>query len=222
MTATQFLYAVATGNSIPAGEQCWLCGGNGAGGPLREFVKDTFTDHDKAKCPTSKFVCIACAWCAAEENEELTRKLNADRPQKIRGYSHFVIDGQWHVFTKSHKREMRQLLCAPPNGDWLAVVADSGQKHLVFRSPISIGSNAVVQFELKQVRYEPPALNALVAKIESAMQCGFSKTSIEMGVYNDPATIQAFGVDKFLNFEELVKPQRGTGIMSIALWLSQK
>lgn len=220
---TQMLYAAATGNQLQSlGNECWLCGGGGAEIPKYEFVKDTFTDHDKAKSPASEFVCAACVWCAAESNEILTARLNAVKPQKIRGYSHIVKNGVWHVFSKSHKSEMRRIICEKTDDEWLAVIADSGQKHLVFRSQISIANTALVQFELQKVQFDISELDTLVSEIETAMQFGISKNAIERGEYVDIKTAFAFGVENIKKLERVVKPKRGTGLLALALWLSQK
>ena len=62
--------------------RCWLCGADlrGKGMSYHDFVKSTFTDHDKAQAATSDHICPACVFCAAERSEVLARTVASSPP----------------------------------------------------------------------------------------------------------------------------------------------
>lgn len=217
MTATQLIYQAAGSPAleglVPSVGRCFLCGGDlgGRGYPSRHWVKPTFTDHDKARCPESDHLCAGCVFCSLERSVWLQERLGKDKPQTMRNYSHFVAGGQWHCLTKAETARMRELL---PVAD-VAVIADSGQKHLCFRAVPGMW-----QFEEQRLWPDWPGLQRLLGLVEE-LYVSFSKAEIASGNYR-PHRIRAFGLGHWRELETELRPHRGTVLMELALFLAQK
>lgn len=213
MSATHAIYAAIGSPPMDGsvGGMCRLCGLSGAGGAFDAWVKDTFTDWDKLKAGV--IICHACQFCTAEATPGLAERLGKEKPQKMRNYSHFVLDGVWHPLSKGNKPEMRRLLFASAE---VAVIAESGQKHLLPWARIGWWT-----FELATVRPFPDRLAQILAVIEPLYQAGISKTEIETGRY-DSRRIVTVGLDVWRAAEEQIKTWRGTLPLALALFLAQK
>jgi len=217
MTATELLYRAAgepeVVAAVPAEGRCWLCGAvlPGRAVPYREFVKVTFTDHDKARQWQSDWVCPACAFCADERSALLQARLGKDKPQCMRNYSHFVVAGEWYPLSKAEKKRMVALL---PEAA-LAVIADSGQKHLLFRAQPGLW-----QFEEQRVVPDMARLESLLAAMCSLLTL-FSKHEIETGDYLAHRIVK-FGLSSWRVLEGSLRPWRGSSLFALALFLAQK
>lgn len=207
-------------------EICWLCGAHATARALEKDIvlKDTFMDHDKCAAPLSQWICEACAWSFSEHVQMDGR----EKLQRLRTYSHFVISddkhphGAWLCFSKAQKAEMKKILLAPPAGEWLGVIANSGQKHIIFRAPVSFGASpSVIQFEEQQIAYAPRELKQVLYVVEYLLALGFSKTEIERDDYLPPRVLKA-GLATWQNLRAQVQPQRGSALLALALFLSQK
>ena len=223
MTPTALLYAAAGAPPValaePATGACWLCASPLTDGvPLRSVLKDTFMDRDKARNPAGSHFCLACAWSFSEQVPMAGR----DKPQRLRNYSHIVQRGVWHCLSKGQKANMRGLLLDPPPDEWLGVIAESGQKHVIFRAPIAIGRDrCAIQFEEQRVTYAPSALAALLTPVEALLSGGMSKTEIESGHYLT-YRIARLGMDAWWPIEQIIKPHRGTALLHLAVFMAQK
>jgi len=214
MSITQLLYRAAGFEPGESDSQCWLCGGP-AFDPIsrKEFAKPTFTDHDKVACPDSDVVCGACVFCHDERSELLASLVGKDKPQRMRNYSHFVVGGKWIPLSKGDKSRMAELLMRGPE---LAVIALSGQKHLIFRA-----QPGWWQVEEQSALPFPDKLQDLLVIIEGLYVGGFSKTEIETGGYKQH-WVRKFGLSDWWTLESQIKPERGTLPFQLALFLAQK
>lgn len=189
---------------------CRVCGNAGYGVSFSDWVRDTFTDHDKLK--VGEILCDACQFCFEESSELLRQRVGKDKPQRMRNYSHFVLNGEWVPLSKGDKARMVSVLRQSPN---VAVIATSGQKHIIFRS-----QPGWWQIEEKGVLPFSQQLWPLLDVVE-ALYVLFSKDEIETGRY-DQRRIMQFGVAQFLELESVIKPVRGSLPLELALFLSQK
>jgi len=214
MTSTAILYQAAGFEIHHADSQCWLCGGPAFDPvPYQEFVKPTFTDHDKIARPDSDVVCAACVFCHAERSELLASLVGKEKPQRMRNYSHFVVDGKWIPLSKADKARMADLLLnSKPE---LTVIAVSGQKHLIFRA-----QPGWWQIEEQAIQPFPGKLRELLDKIE-ALYTTFSKAEIETGHYAQHR-VRKFGLTEWWALESQIKPERGSLPFRLALFLAQK
>jgi hypothetical protein len=133
---------------------CRLCGTLGTGQAFASWVKPTFTDHDRVRPGT--IICHACLFCTLHNSTWLAEHLGREKPQRMRNYSHFVLEGAWHCVSKAEKARMRTLLARDPE---VVVLADSGQRHLVFRA-----RPGCWQFELHTITPEWERLAAHLGK----------------------------------------------------------
>jgi hypothetical protein len=144
----------------------------------------------------------------------LAAKLGKDKARyvRMRNYSHFVVEGKWLPLSKGAKEEMTDILL---RRNWsVAVIAKSGQKHIVFRA-----TPRVVQFEEQQL-LNIDDLQITMAVVEN-LYTQFSKTEIREANYKG-YRIMEFGIDRWRVLEEFIAPRRGSKIFQLALFLAQK
>lgn len=198
---------------------CRFCGREAEGVAFEAWVKPTFTDHDKLL--SGEVVCEACLFWFDEASVALAERLGRDRPQRMRNYSHFILEGQWLPLSKGDKPQMRALLTSAPFPE-LAVIADSGQKHLVFRAlrnaPGSV--SGWVQFEDWRVFVQPDQLKAYLTVLDALYE-HFSKEEIASGRYS-AHRIQLAGMARFLDLEQQARRWRGSPLFALALFLTQR
>jgi len=213
MTVSHMIYGAAGSPSMieDAHGVCRLCGSDSRGTPFVKWVKDTFTNYDLLQ--PGEIICCACQFCASEQTPTLAERTGKDKPQKFRNYSHFVTpEGEWHPLTKGQKREMLALL---QRSCPVAIIAESGQKHLFFRSV-----PAWWQFEEQRMLPDIAGLDRLIRPIEELYHGGLSKDAIQSGVYV-PAFVVKFGVDRWLELEQQIAPHRQRLLFNLAVFLVQ-
>jgi len=202
---------------------CLICGqALSCGQPRAAFIKPTFMDHDKCAAPTATYVCPACVFAFDERSALLQCIVGKDKPQRMRNYSHFVTAQGWLPLGKGDKRRMQDLLLAA-EFPRLAVVAVSGQKHIIFRAAVNPpGATAGwVQLEEQRLWVNPPELHMLLHMIEQLCTGGFSKAEIRSGHYAQ-YRIARFGPSDWWALEERLRPRRGHSLFDLALFLGQK
>lgn len=190
---------------------CRLCGSDGIGQEFSAWIKDTFTNHDLLF--PGEVICHACQFCCTDANIPLQERLGKDKPQRMRNYSHFVVDGEWQPLSKGDKRRMADLLMQEPT---VVVIADSGQKHIIFRARCGWW-----QFEEQKLTPCPALLGELLSVIEPIYQAGASKAEIESGVYS-VKSIQKIGKDTYRTAEKYLRVRRGGLPFQLAIFLAQK
>ncbi len=199
---------------------CRVCGAESTSGtPFEKWIRPTFTDHDKLVA--GDIICDDCLFWFDERSEVLARRMGKDKPQRMRNYSHFVVDGEWIPLSKSDKAHMIELLLDEPFPE-LAAIAESGQKHIVFRAPRNPkGARAGwIQFEEQSLFLNPDELAGLLRAIES-LYARFSKSDIQTGRYAQHA-VRAFGLEAWYALEQQIAPWRGSLLFRLALFLAQK
>lgn len=189
---------------------CRICGTPEVDGTsFDSWVRDTFTDWDKIV--PGDLICQPCQFCFSEASEMLARTVGRDKPQRMRNYSHFIVDGEWCPLSKTHKLRMVELLRRKFD---VAIVADSGQKHIIFRAVPGIA-----QFEEQSV-FDLDGALGLLEPIE-ILYASFSKKEIGSGAYRQHRVIH-FGVNQWIELERTVKPARGSLSFDLALFLAQR
>lgn len=152
------LFAIGLGVPLnPGPERCFWCGAtcdqrHGVG------VTDTFWDWDAVAFRLSRY---QCAGCKEALNEK--RDLGRDKLQKTRNYSWFVSENTAVALTKADLDQLRELCINPPaDCRWGLAIAESGQKHIIYRTPVNEPGAKVfaVQLELTRVVYSVDELLA--------------------------------------------------------------
>lgn len=209
---------------------CWLCGGptDGVGWPRAVAIAPTFTNHNVAAVPTSDAVCEACvatshgdAWRAYG----LTRPdlgLKTAQPLAWRSYSHLFV---WpHHHECPQRARLRALLRDPPPPPFLLVVAESGQKHILFRARVAWSRERFpVQLEEDTVRVERARFAQVLAAFEALYALGFSKDSVLTGRYHS-GQLAAVGLRAWRAAEAAFAPYRleEPALVRLAHYCAQK
>lgn len=164
--------------------RCWLCGGatDGGGWPRAVAIADTFTNHNVAACPPSDTICQACvatssgetwrAYCARRPD----LGLKSVHPLSWRSYSHAIGPGVDGTAAHPARSGWRPFLLDPPPPPFLFVVAESGQKHLLFRSRVAWDREQFpVQVEEETVWLDRAGFAGCLADVEAALAAGWSR-----------------------------------------------
>ena len=198
---------------------CRICGEEKEGQPFNSWVKDTFTNYDRLF--PGEIICEDCLFWFDQHSEKLQTLMGKEKPQKMQNYSHFIVSGEWIPISKGDKARMAELLLAESFPE-LVAIAVSGQKHLAFRArrnqPGQHGG--WVQFEEQTVWVDQSSLKGLLEVIED-LYTVFSKGEIESGNYF-PVRVIEFGIDRWQELENLLKPVRKTALFQLALFLAQR
>jgi hypothetical protein len=211
---THVLYRAA-GAPEMQGEQvgtCRTCGATGVGESFTSWVRDTFTDHDKLLA--GDIICHACQFAFTDTSAQLTARMGKDKLQRMRNYSHFVVAGEWVPLSKAEKARMAEILLR--QHPTVAVVAVSGQKHIIFRA-----KPGWWQIEEHTARPFEAALSDTLQLVERLYNGGISKTEIETGRYSQRRALE-FGLSAFLAAEAAIRPLRGSLQLELALFLAQR
>ena len=197
---------------------CAFCGGV-AYGDIKLKLSDKFTNHDKLY--PSGVVCTACAWFMQNDlNAELQAILGKEIPQKPRNYSWVVKHGQTRILSKGQKRDIYVALAEPPFPQ-VACIADSGQKHLMFITPVNPeGCDAgMVRFESHTFFVVGEEFATLGSHVGALYRAGFTKGSILTGDYTFYPNSD---MEAFERYEPLVKPYRGSQLLTLVCFLMTK
>lgn len=215
-SATQILHAAAGAPPYPAtcGGSCSLCGATGAGVPLGEWLKPSFTNYDLLR--PGDIICVACQFAADDNSALLQERTGKEKAQRMRNYSHFVVGDEWLPLHKGQKGEMLVALRACPA---VAVIATSGQKHIAFRARPG-------WWQMEEARCLPDMerLEACIVHT-AALYRVFSKGEIEAETWG-PARMMKYateyGMNALLEAQRALAPHRGTQAFALALFLTQK
>jgi len=186
---------------------CRICGERHVGLPFPKWVRETFTDWGLLL--PGDIICQRCQFSFEEQSWLLAQKVGRDKPQRMRNYSHFVVSGEWSPIGAWEKGRIAELL----RTDWdLAIIARSGQKHLIFRA-----QPKVVQFEEVRVWDVPMALR-LLEVVNELLALGFSKAEVESGAYEAKRILRA--PEAWKELERELKPHRGSAAFALAIFLA--
>jgi len=127
---------------------CYYCGALCDDKHLaNDYVKDTFTNRDIIKYPGSSFVCAGCVESMGRGSDEMKmidgtiKKRENDRGMQPRMYSWIITENGKHAATKAHIKLLREIILNPPQPPFVILLADSGQKQLLFHAPVSMSQD---------------------------------------------------------------------------------
>ena len=149
MTASK-LYFNDSGN-----EYCYFCNLECSDKILvKSFLKKTFTNYNVVLNPDSLYMCRGCYCSMTDKNIERLCMIDGEIKynQSARNYSWILTSGYKWAFSKKHIKDLRACVLNPLDIPFSVVIAVSGKKHLIFRSPISYSrDNYYLQFEEEQI-----------------------------------------------------------------------
>jgi CRISPR type IV-associated protein Csf1 len=143
----------------PAGSHhCFYCGGQcDTQHAAADVVRSTFTALDTVTL--SPYVCYGCTVAMAEGIEITTADGAVKTNQKTRGYSWIVTRATRTACTKAHRQLLLDTCLSPPDAPYSICISDSGQRHLLYRTPVCWSRDVVTAtLEGEPVTYRPPQL----------------------------------------------------------------
>lgn len=172
-------------NNQKGKNKCFFCGDFcGDKYTTKTYVKKTFMNRDICAFPFSKFVCVSCVSCFSENT--LIRLCDGEirEKQRIRTYSWVIEEKNKTAYTKKHIKELREKILNPPEPPFVIILADSGQKHLIFRAKVNLEKDNfyvsleedIIKVNIEKLKYY---LNACIPLIAA---CG--KILIKQFEYN--------------------------------------
>lgn len=157
------LFAAAEGKTCEGPHKCFFCGTPcGDENPVRDYLRDTFTDLPMVACPGSDWVCNGCVLCFMESGDGLYPDGSKASMTKAFRRMHTWLASKNGVvaMSKKHIDVMRATCIAPPPAPWGMSIAVSGQKQILYRGRVNHINDPphVVTLEGEAIRYEPTAL----------------------------------------------------------------
>ena len=221
-------------DDAPANDpRCWLCGGEtgGVGWP-RASLPATFTTPTLAAVPTSGTICQACMALASKATwEAYVVAWNAAYPDATplktghatswRNYSHLFRPGYHECPTRAR---WRAILLEPPEPPFLAVIATSGQKHLLFRGQVATDRDWFpVQVEDERIWIEWAGFRQCLMQFEALLALGYSREEIVTGRYQ-VARVHKQGMAAWRAAETRFRPwrEREPGWVQLAAHVAQR
>lgn len=231
-TAARLLWTAAAGTeqrreiesrlTRAAGGPCWLCGQpcDGYGGvDAQSTVADTWTNADWVESPRARWLCAPCALSIGQNLPWPGR----DRPQRMQNYSHLVVGGRWHAMTKSDQSPAVDVLLHPPSGPWFLGLTTTGQKHMIFRTPVNHGGNRwYVRFEEQVVSCDTRLFSWLLSEALALYEVGLTKEAIltgspSPGMLVRPGAMEAWGARSIV-----LAPYIRGAALALAVFLMRK
>lgn len=124
--------------------RCFYCGSFcGSDHKAKDYVKDTFTNRDIVRFPGSGYVCRGCVESLGAGSDEITmvdgtiRPRTSPRGMQPRMFSWVLSKTGNLAATKAHISQLREIILSPPEPPFAIILADSGQKQLIFRAPVA-------------------------------------------------------------------------------------
>ena len=217
------------GDKHVSGDQhCYYCGAScDETNRTKDYVKDTFTNRDIVLYPNSECVCVGCVMSLGDGTGDMplvdgtVKAFTTPRGMAPRMYSWLLGSNVRLAFTKAHIATVREILTTPallPEPPFAVVITDSGQKQLIFRTPISLSKDAY------RVRLEEEIIDVIPQALAERLELA-SKISRAIGkpVLSEDATVATYisavkgGVIKDLRAWE---PIRGEPLSRLAAWLA--
>ena len=197
MTATAFAWSIVDGSPYPPSDGqhgddllCWLCGGptHNIGWQRRVAFTELFTDVKIARVPASN---TACQPCVAMSRKDTWERYVAAHPEMgLKTGQTMSWRNYGHAFWSDHhecptRARWRALLLDPPEPPFLFVIAESAQKHLIYRASVAYDREVFpVQVEDDTLHVDRSRLTNCIEAFERLYTLGFSKEQIVSGRYH--------------------------------------
>ncbi|MGL4623026.1 MAG: hypothetical protein ACRCZS_28910 [Chroococcidiopsis sp.] len=218
--------------------KCYLCG-KSASKPLT--LKKTFTAHSSARVPTSDKMCDRCystmdgdqkeLWYWNEGKNKWSKLWGRSLSRLYQGESLICplvegthTEGQ-HTFPivsgLATRAQMRDWLVNPPEPPFTIVIAESGQKHVLFLAQEAQSLDVFpVQFELDSLHINLAKFTQSLQTYESLMALEFSKTEIDSGNYHSDRLMKC--LEKWEPLESEISMLRGTRLLQLISYVAKK
>lgn len=213
-------------------DKCYLCGSM-AVKPLN--LKDSFTAHSMARCPTSEKLCDRCAWVVPlrcwywNSIKKVYSKLYSRNWSWLLSaqisypkFSQERTEGKDTLVVVSElptRRLIREWLLDPPEPPFTIAIAESGQKHILPWSQEAHSQDYFpVLFEQDVLHIDKSELKRYVAVYENLLALGFSKTEIDTGIPRSERLLQNLNAWEKLNAH--IETRRGTRFLDLISYIA--
>lgn len=239
-SAPQLVYEVHGSPQVdgcgPADGRCFVCVGPVMRGmQTTKWLKSSYTDQNRARCPTAEYVCEACCYVHSRTSPVLGRPPKDGKRfgGNFRNYSTLYEEGwpgapfgddasvvpSYANASKGEKPLIRDFLRREHQGLWLAAIADSGQKHVLPFAPMNgPGRGGLVIFE--ETLVEVPDSLDMVDAMADLLTAGCTKDEIESGSYTQRAWMLC--PEQIREFELAHGGERDSAWFALAVWLAQR
>ncbi len=203
-------YRIGADNKIYGDEKgvCRVTGKKSRGVNFDKWVGKTFNDHDSLF--EGDIISNEALFCFDESSEIVQKKTGKDKKQRFRTYSHIIKNGEWFCLSKAEKRKMFELVAG---GAEVVCLADSGQKHIVFKH-----IQNKWQLENHHVVPDIKLLKLLHSNMLALLAYKFTQKQIIEGQYSD-RLIFKIGVENWKKHEDILKQYRGSGIFDFSAFM---
>lgn len=201
---------------------CYYCGAKCDNSySTKDFVKDIFSGRDSIPYPNSEYVCTRCAESFSENStiEMIDGEIRTN--QRIRQYSWFITNQKKLAFTKAHIHIIRDILLNIPDPPFTFIFAESGQKHLIYRSKIALDKNEFyVMLEDNYILVNVEKLNVRIKFLEKLIAV-FGKVAIlgELSISLGEKLFALHGKETE-NILEKFEKIKNEELTKLAVWLS--
>lgn len=217
---------------------CYLCG-KPALHPLK--LKNSFTAHSSARCPTSTQMCDRC-YRTINGDWQIVFYFNTNKQAWSKTFSRAFswlflgdklerpliegerTDGKNTLLIAANlltRAEIRGLLLNPPEPPFTLAIAESGQKHILpWAREAHSRDHFPVQFELDTLFLNRAEFAALIEAYESLMVLDFSKTEIDSGDYRSDRLMKC--LIQWETLEEKITGYRGTRLLQLVSYVAQR
>lgn len=141
--------------------KCFYCGAScDEKYTIKEYVRKTFTGHNTVMAHGSQFICHGCVYCLKEKALDLELIDGEKREkQRTRSYS-WILNGKKTIAaTKAHISLIRNYCLNVKDKMFAIILAESGQKHLLYRSFVNMNTNYIkLSLEEEVIEYEKSEL----------------------------------------------------------------
>ena len=206
---------------------CFYCGNEcGSEHSVSKNVKKTFTNHDIVTAPSSHYVCSGCVvsmnmgyplFNMIDGEQRIPKTTRAGQP---RLYSWVMSEKEMLTASKTHIFLLREKILNPPAPPFAIVLADSGQKQIIFRCPIAYDTDFYpLQFEEETIVIDIAKLKKLL-KIADMISAACGKIVLKSA----PSQMMSMAVYKYYGSVQLVEQwidEYATGLGQLAAWLAK-
>lgn len=206
----KLIYSIGASNVVYGTDEgvCRITGEESKGIDFDKWVRKTFNDHDSLH--QGNIISNEALFCFDESSTVLQEKTNRGKPQRFRTYSHIVHRNEWYCLTKADKEQIYNLIV---DGAELVCLAESGQKHILFKHKIGM-------WQIEEIFVYPDIehFKFLHQSMQLLLGIGFTQSSIIKGEYN-PNFISKNGFEVWKTNEDKIKNHRGTSMFDFASFM---
>lgn len=220
MTTATELFAMARGREIRRGnKRCFYCGAacdNSISASL--WVKKTCAIRQYVRAPGSDFVCCGCAEAFCEKTD--VQVFNEPTPRsstRVRLWSWVISGGEAIAYTKKNISTLQEICISPPDGEYSIALSESGQKHILWLTPVNSSKEIVsVALEEEVIVYLPEDLKQAIFVAEH-VSAATGKKALIAPLFSAWMKVEKYYGDT--NWIEMWEKINGAPISRLAAWL---